>query len=49
MVSPGPNRWEDFLPQYMAYTQGSLCYDPSNGTVSVGDIIYAGGGGTFRN
>jgi prepilin-type N-terminal cleavage/methylation domain-containing protein len=42
MCSPGPDRTQNVIPPMYPLT-----YDPSNGTVSSGDITYVAGGG-FR-
>lgn len=40
LVSPGPDKRENTLPAYNPAT-----YDPSNGTISIGDITMLGSGG----
>lgn len=40
ICSPGPDKREETWPAYAPNT-----YDPSNGTVSRGDVTYLGGGG----
>jgi len=49
LCSPGPNRMEDVLPNYLYYYTtdhgfGVGRYDATNGTVSGGDIMYFGSG-----
>lgn len=43
--SVGPNRVDDFYPslEYPLYPLGFVFYDPSNGLISRGDILRAGG------
>lgn len=43
IISPGPDLSEEIIPNYNV-----TYYDPTNGTVSRGDLGYFGGGGILR-
>lgn len=48
MLSHGPDKDHD-SPDLTENPLGPALYDPTNGTISSGDIIYWGPGGGFRN